>query len=132
MGFEGGLRAHLEADASVGALAGSLWSGRIPEGAAHPAVLIRRISTVRELAQDGPAGWADVRTQVDVYADGYAEAHNLATAIRRAVGGYSGGLGGADVRGLMVAAERDLFEEHAAGEGRHRVSMDITGMVRET
>lgn len=132
MAFEGGLRSYLAADGAVAAVAESLWAFRVPETAPHPSVLVRRISTGREYAHDGPVGWAEVRTQIDCSAEDPDDARRLGNAVRRAVSGYSGAMGSSVVRGLLVADERDLFEESGEGRGLHRVSMDITGFVRET
>jgi hypothetical protein len=65
----------------------------IPEDADLPAVAYQRISGPRLLAHDGPTGMAEGRMQVTVLGTSYAEAKEIAGAVRALFDGWRGILG---------------------------------------
>ena len=97
----------------------------IPQDAAMPAVAYQRISTVRDMAHDGPTGMAHARFQFTCSAALYSTARSLANAIRVALDGFSGTMGGAG--GVAVEAsfvENDSDGYNQAG-GEYVVRLDV-------
>lgn len=132
MSIETGLRSHLINDATVAGLVATSDSPpahrvhplRLPQGFALPAVSYQRVSADRRhTITDGPTGWAWTRFQVDCWANTYTSVRDLAEAVRQALDGYKGDIGGENhVGGIYIEGERDLFEEDLE---IYRVSLDF-------
>jgi hypothetical protein len=103
----------------------------IPQDAAMPALAYQRISTVRYMAHDGPTGVAQARFQFTCSAALYSTARSLANAIRVALDGFSGLMGGTN--GVVVEAvfvENDFDGYNQAG-GEQIVRLDVLVMHQE-
>jgi len=104
------LRVFLLANAGVTALVGErVFVTVAPQDAALPLVVLKRVSTPRVYAQTGPSGLAWPRVQITARAARQAEAVAVAKAVRQAVSGYRGSMGGVPVQAVFVDTERDGF-----------------------
>jgi len=83
---------------------------RKPQGAALPVVAYQRISTVRYSSHGGYSSLATSRIQLTVWAASYGSGKAVSDALRRALLGYRGTVGGVRIDGLLPAGERDDFE----------------------
>jgi hypothetical protein len=110
--LEVGLHAFLLADPAVAALIGTRMTPLVlPQNTAYPALTYQRISGQRLRSVDGPAGRARPRMQIDSWAETYLEAKALAAAVRRALDGYAGPMGAAQVGAVSLDDERDIHED---------------------
>lgn len=97
------------------------WSER-PQGASLPAVVLHRISGVRDYSMDGATGLVDSRVQADCWAYTYKDSVRLSRAVRDALSGYRSG----DTQGAFIVSERQSSEKEADGAQRFfRVSLDF-------
>ena len=122
----GGIFAHLAAQAAfVAIVADRVYPRRLPQEAALPAVVYRRIGpTVRELSQSGSDGLADARFQFDVWATDPDEADAIASELVAAFHGYRGQMGDTVVGASRVANDID-DDEPATGLYRRIVDVLI-------
>lgn len=110
-------------DSAVSLIAGQRvnWSER-GQGAALPAVVLHRISGVRDYHMEGASGLVQSRVQADCWASTYKDAVRLSRAVRAALSGYRAG----DTQGAFIDAERQSVEKEADGAQRFfRVSLDF-------
>jgi hypothetical protein len=132
--IETALRAQLLATPAVTALVGqriyALILPQKPQGGAGwvPAVTYQRIAAIRENALDGATGLVGVRFQVDSWALTYAEVKDLAAAVRGALNGFAGAVGGENVQGSFLLADTDRYESEVE---LFRVSQDFRVWHRE-
>lgn len=130
--------AALRADATVGPLvlnATSPATWRIfhnerPQDSVLPALSYQRVNQDRELALDGPAELAQVFVVVDVYAASSSAAKQLADAVRSALDGVTGNLGGGSVQHVWLTDETDISEVEGDLKVR-RISLDFNALVRD-
>ena len=123
MDIEQAIRAHLAADAGVASLVGGrIYPLRLPEGYTLPALVYQVVASTEDAAHDAPAGIVSVRLQLDAWGNRYGDVKAVRAAVRQALLGHSGAMGGlAYVAVPAVEVELDLFEEDT---GLYRVSMD--------
>lgn len=126
---EAAILALLKASAAVTALVGSGSNARIyamtaPQRVTTPYVTYQRISGERWRTMDGPTGMAQPRIQVDAFATTYAGTKALGTAVRQALDGYRGTIGGVRVGGIAIMTDMDLYESDVDPK-LYRVSMDF-------
>jgi len=113
--IEEALYSKLVSDAGVST---RIYPNVVPQDIALPAVAYQRISTVRDMAHDGPLGIAHVRFQLTISAASYTSARAVANAIRTALDGFSGlmgGVGGVTVEASFVENDSDGYNQ-AGGE----------------
>lgn len=85
------LRSYLLADPAVTALVGQrMHPESLPQNVTYPALSFAQVSAVRERDLCGPAGFAHPRVTINSWAETYAVAHQLATAVRQALDGFHG------------------------------------------
>jgi len=91
MAVEEALYSRLTSDVAVSALVGSrVYNTRLPQGPTLPCVTYTRVSTVADMAHDGPVGYELARYQIDAYATTFETIRSLADAVRNCLNGYSG------------------------------------------
>ncbi len=124
--MEEALTAVLLASAALTGLVGDRvnWNERA-QGSALPAVLLQRVSGVRDYTLGAASGLVRSRVQVDCWGADYLGAKRPARAVIAAVSGLTGTFSGIEVQGCFVENERDLSEEAAGGTRLHRVSLDL-------
>lgn len=130
MTIEAAMRAHLIADPGVSGLVGQrIYPIAMPQGTTLPAITYQRVSTVRIGSKQGPTGMAQPRLQINCWSKSYGDAKALADAVRVALDGYRGLMGGAvDVWETVVGTDVDLYEEDL---GIYHVAVDVTIWHRE-
>ena len=119
--IEEGLYAFLAA-LSPAPAAGRIYPLMLPQNHTLPAVTFTRIAATRTRSLDGPSGMARAVFQVDAWAATYGGAKTLAETLRQALDGHRGAMGSETVGGVLLTAERDLFDHET---GTYRVSMDF-------
>lgn len=92
-----------------GATSPRIYPNRTPQDAALPAVAYFRVSTRRRATHGAPATLARPRVQTTAQAATYAEAKALAAAIRGALNGFVGEIGGVKVQAALAEDEADEF-----------------------
>lgn len=95
-----------------------------PDCVATPYITYQRISGERWNSLAGSVGKAQPRIQIDVWAETYAAAKQLGDAIRRALDGYRGTVGGIRIGALRIESDQDFFENDPV-PALYRVSMDF-------
>lgn len=107
--------AHLLANAGVSALAGTrVYGKRAPQAPTYPLVVIHKISGPSEHSQDGPAGLATPRHQIDCMGKKISDAVGLGEAVRVAMDGFQGTLGGGGgvaVDAIFIEDRRDDYDD---------------------
>ncbi len=124
--IEEALAYHLLNDAVVSALAGDRgYPQVIPQEAALPAWAYQRISGPRLLAHDGPTGLASPRFQITCTGNTYGEAKGLCNAIRVALDGYKGLMGGASGVQVESAGVENEIDGYNQATGKQTVRLDL-------
>ena len=88
------LRTHLLANEAVAALVSDVWKMRLPQGTTLPALFFQRVGGEIWEHQGAAAGVASARYQLSCCAATYGAARSLADAVREALDGYRGTMGG--------------------------------------
>ena len=73
-----------------------------------PYIVMNRVSGNRDYHLKGASRYVQSRIQVDVYSDSYSSAKTTARAVRDAVSGFAGTVGGVQIQRIYVDSERDL------------------------
>lgn len=133
MAFDGDFRTFLAASTRVQAHVGSsdgarIHHMRIPEGEADPSIRYQRIATSREHTHGGPTGLPMVRMQVDSYGESAGDAVTTAEAVRKALDGFQGTMGGSGVAVAFGDDEDTRYEDDAQV---YRVRQDYLIHYRE-
>ena len=132
MTIEEALNIYLLATSSVTNIVSTrIYPNVIPQDAAMPALAYQRISASRDMAHDGPAGMAYPRFQLTCLATTYGGAKALCNALRVALDGYRGLMGGASgvqVEGIFVENDFDGYNQEG---GEQVVRLDITIQHKE-
>lgn len=90
-GIGGQLAYVLRNDAGVAALvANRIYPNIVPQRATFPVVVYNQINAVRTSVMGEDTGTVDSTWQIDVYAQSYQGARELATAVRKALQRYRG------------------------------------------
>jgi len=122
---DAGLVAAILANATVISLVGTrVYHGERPQTSILPAIAWKRSGVQREMLLDGPSGMATAYYELEVIAETSAQSRTIADAVRSAVHGVTGNLGGATVRLAMVTTELDVSDVDGDLKVRH-VLMDI-------
>jgi len=101
------LTAFLQANAGVLAIIGNRVYPRVmPESATVPALVYSQISAPHECTMDN-ARYVEESFQLECTAGDYKTAKQLAVAVRNALEGFQGAMGGTAVHGIFIQSERD-------------------------
>lgn len=129
------LRTFLLEDTTLAGLVGQrLYPNVLPQAPTFPAMTFTWVSGTRFHHLGGSAGIAGPRVQFDCWAATYLEAEALFEALRLALDGFRGEIGGSPptrrIQGVVSAGDRDLYEEGAesgsgSGAGIYRRSADF-------
>ncbi len=92
----------------------------------RPYIVMHRVSGNRDYHLKGPSRYLTSRVQLDIYDTTYGGAKAVARAVRDAVSGYVGTIGGVQIQRINVESERDLTADDA-GEitELYRTSIDL-------
>ncbi|WP_088346307.1 MULTISPECIES: DUF3168 domain-containing protein [Rhodomicrobium] len=109
--MEEALIARLLAAPGVAAMVGPrLYPGRRPQASALPAATLIRISGAPVYTDQGEAGLASARVQIDCWGESYAAAKLTARAVIAALSAFAGLAGGVTFQNILLDAERDFSE----------------------
>jgi hypothetical protein len=121
--IEEAVYSRLTTTAAVTAICSTrIYPNKIPQEATLPAVAYQRVSTRRVKAHAAPTGLARVRVQVTCVASSYSAVKALATAVRKAMEGVMGTVGGVGVQGSWLETDAD---EYGDAETLHSVRQDF-------
>lgn len=127
--LEEAIYSRLTAASAVTAITSTrIYPNKIPQEATLPAIGYQRVSARRVKAHAAPTGLARARVQVTCVARTYSEVKALATAVRKALEGVMGTVGGATVQGSWLETDAD---EYGDAEGLHSVRQDFMVWVTE-
>lgn len=115
MTLEEGLVAALRADAQVGALVANatspvtyrIYREHLPQQPTYPAIVFARVTTIGNTILEGPSSLQEVLISLDVLALSDASRMAVASAVKAAINGVRGNLGGASVQLVHVTDEQD-------------------------
>ncbi len=79
----------------------------------RPYIVMHRVSGNRDYHLKGPSRYLTSRVQLDIYDTTYRGAKAVARAVRDAVSGYAGTIGGVQIQRISVESERDLPADDA-------------------
>lgn len=112
-------------DASLSAFVGNrVYPLVAPNYVETPYIAYKRVSGPRWRSISGPSGVAQPRIQIDVYDLTYAGAKATAKAVRKALDGYRGVIGGIVIGGITVSSDHDMIED-TVSPMLYRVNIDI-------
>ncbi len=129
--IEKSLRGALLGNATVAALVGTrIYPMILPQARVWPgpSLTFQRISTTSPVALTGETGPERMRVQIDSWDDSWTGVRALAIAVKNALQGFAGALGGGEeLFGVFMDSQRDFFESEVgpSGEGMYRVSQDF-------
>lgn len=129
-GIDVSLYAFLSAAPAVAALVGDgnspetyrIFPNDAGENPVMPCLVYARISRAEGHTFDGPHGFCRSRVQIDALADTYTAAKALATAVRKALNGYSGPFGMLEAHYARLDTDQDFAEDAGAFS---RIAMDF-------
>ena len=126
--LEGAIRSILLADAGVAALTTTVHSATDPQKSSRPKLTYQRVTTRRDICNDGPLSLAVAVVQLDCWADTDIAAKGLAEATRKALAGYVGVNGEIDIKCCRITAEGDETSAPLPGAQSpvQRVRLEVT------
>jgi hypothetical protein len=111
------LRSALVASASVSAIVGSrIYPILAPQTAALPFIVWRRSGISREHTLAGPMGVPTVSVEMQLLANTYEQARELADKVRVVLDGYGATLNNTEVKHVSLEQESDDFVQLAGGD----------------
>jgi len=111
------LRSALVSSANVSALVGSrIYPILAPQTAALPFIVWRRSGISREHTLAGPMGVPTVSVEMQLLANTYEQARELADKVRVVLDGYGGTLNNTEVKHVSLEQESDDFVQLAGGD----------------
>lgn len=118
--MEDDFRALLAADDGIAAMTGTriYWGRRSQSTSVLPAIVLARVSGVRDYHSLDASGLVQSRVQVDCFAENYGGAKYTARAVRDAINSYSGTVGATVFQHVTIDSERD-YDETESGADRH-------------
>jgi len=107
--IETALFAIITGDATIESLIASrVYPNVVPQGAAMPAITYQQISGPRDHVMDGPSGLVGARFQLNCWSGDYAQARQLAEAVRKELNGYSGTVNTRQISAILLEDEGDM------------------------
>lgn len=123
--------AHLCANVALAALVGTrIYPEILPQDVVYPCMRYARVGTIRGLMLDGVNTLTEVRMQIDIWARSYAEIRAIGNALRAALDGVTGNLGGVSIQFSRYEADIDLSELEGDQRERRR-SFDFIFTLHE-
>lgn len=114
---EAAVRNRLVTTAGVSALIGSrVYPVIAPATAALPFVTWRRIAVTRTQALSGPIGLPTVSLSLDIFAETYESARDIADECRKSLDGWGGTFDNTEVANVSLDNESDGFAQLAGGD----------------
>ncbi len=111
--------------AIVGAsTAARIYPLRIPQDAPRPAIAYQKISSPKQMSHSGSSNLARTRLQITCQGETYTSVKALAAAVRTALIGYRGTVGGVRIDGILIDDDLDGDIEILANEILPYVQLD--------
>jgi hypothetical protein len=125
--MEEGIIGKLLATSGVTSLVSTrIYPGAIPQAAAMPAISVQRISGAPVYTDQGEAGLASARLEIDCWAETYSAAKQAARAVIAALSAFVGTQGSQTFQYVLLDAERDFREGGSnAAEYLFRTNLDF-------
>ncbi len=118
-----GSRAFLVANVPLAALVSTrIYALQLPQNPTLPAITYQVISDVHEVVQSGPVGFPSARVQYNCYGVTLEAAEAVYQALRLAVDGYAGMMGGVKVWLASVANKIDQLDPDTK---RYKAIVDV-------
>ncbi len=110
-----------------GVAGGQRYWVRAPQSlSTRPYIVMHRVGGNRDMHLKGASRYVRSRVQLDIYDDTYGGAKAVARAVRDAVSGYAGTIGGLQIQLIAVESERDLPDDDAGEISQlYRTSIDL-------
>jgi hypothetical protein len=109
--MEAAIIARLLETSGVAVIAGTrVFPGSRPQASALPSAVFNVISGAPVYTDDGEAGLAENRIQIDCWAATYIAAKGLAGAVKASLSAFVGTVDGVVFQNIMIINERDLRE----------------------
>lgn len=100
----------------------------LPQGVTAPSIVYNRISGLGDHTIQAPTGLAQVRMQIDAYAQTQNDADTLSRLIKERLDGYAGLMGDVTVQGVFYDTMRDDYQDDVK---LFRVSQDFMIVFEE-
>lgn len=111
------IRHRLVSTAAVTALVGTrIYPVIAPAAAALPFITWRRLAVSRQQSLAGPIGVPTVNLSVDIFADTYESARDIADQCRLSLDGWGGSFENTNVSNVSLENEADGFAQLAGGD----------------
>lgn len=125
--MEEALIAKLLATGGVTSLVGNrVYPVSRPQASALPAITLATVSNVPVYTNDGEAGIAEVRTQIDCWGVTYGSAKTVARAVKASLSAFFGTVGSVTFQYVLLDGERDSRESGSnAPEYLFRTQLDF-------
>jgi hypothetical protein len=126
--MEQAIIARLLADSGVATIAGTrVFPGSRPQASALPAVVFNVVSGAPVYTDDGEAGIAENRVQIDCWGETYTAAKQLAGAVKESLSAFVGEVAGVTFQNVLLITERDRRESGSnAPEYLFRTMLEFT------
>lgn len=106
--IEKALYSLLASDGDISALVATrIYPNNVPQDEAAPQITYMQMDGVRDHTMEGPAGLVESRWEMVGWTETYAEARELATAIRQRLDSYRGTVGTVEIQGIFMDDEDD-------------------------
>jgi hypothetical protein len=95
----------------------------------RPMITYHRVTTNRDITNDGPTGQSIVHLQLDMWADQMTQAWACADAVRVAINGYSGTVGTQQIDCIRITDQQDgnnVAVLPGQSKPTQRVTLDLT------
>ncbi len=126
MTIQQAIHAYLLADGSLSALLGTRvhWA-RLPQNPTYPSLMLEAISSPAVSDMEGETTLRRMRVQATVYHPGYVEATAVLKALRDAIHGFSGVMGGSG------GVEVESIDLESGDQERDGVDDDLDVMTKQ-
>lgn len=109
--MEQAIIARLLGTSGVTSIAGErIFPGARPQASALPAVVFNVVSGAPVYTDDGEAGLAENRIQLDCWAETYTAAKQLSAAVKASLSAFVGASAGVNFQNILLITERDRRE----------------------
>jgi len=108
------------------AVSGSIFPITAPQTTALPFIVYRTISNDAIDDKDGVSGFEYRHVQLDIFAEDYADADDIAEKVRAALDGFEGTNSGVNVGYIRLDDQGDAYDEQAEATGvtqEYRISI---------
>jgi len=95
-----------------------------PQDVAKPYLVVTKVDSPEVSSHDGPSGLSHPRFQFSSFATTYSSAKTISAALKTALDGYSGTMGGAGGLTVKIPKREDENDFYETDSGLHHVASD--------